>query len=172
MTQFCSRSFCTAVDGGFSEWTPFSACSVTCGSGVKVRTRTCASPPRQWKGKDCVGPRQESMACNEGPCKWYTNPWSQNKLGWKTIIGKAACSQRAGLGWGREACFLYSSTYLRPNMWLPTPLYSDQKNIHNSSPCSKKDKYSSYFTPKRIRSISNLGPKENNPYLSSRITAI
>ena len=90
--------FFTAVDGGFSKWTPFSACSVTCGSGVKVRTRTCTNPPRQWKGKDCVGPRQESMACNEGPCKWYTNPWSQNKLGGKTIIlGKAACSQRAGL---------------------------------------------------------------------------
>ena len=116
--------------------------------------------------------RQESMSCNEEPCKRYTNPWSQNKLGRKTIIGKAACSQRAGLGWGREACFLYSSTYLRPNMWLPTPHYSDQKNIHNSSPCSKKDKYSSYFTPKKIRSISNLEPKENNPYLSSRITAI
>ena len=81
----------TAVDGGFSKWTPFSACSVTCGSGAKVRTRTCTNPPRQWKGKDCVGPRQEPMACNEGPCKWYTNPWSQNKLGGKAIIGKAAC---------------------------------------------------------------------------------
>ena len=122
VTRFCSRSSFTAVDGGFSKWTPFSACSVTCGSGVKVRLRTCTNPPRQWKGKDCVGPRQESMACNEGPCKSYINPWSQSKLGGKTIVGKAACSQRAGLitrwrgekfGWGREACFLYSSTYLR-----------------------------------------------------------
>ena len=52
-----------------------------------------------------------------------------------------------------------------------TPLFRP-KNIHNSSPCSKKDKYSSYFTPKKVRSISNLAPKENNPYLSSRITAI
>ena len=87
----------TAVDGGFSKWTPFSSCSVTCGgSGVKVRTRTCTNPPRQWKGKDCVGARQESMACNEGPCKWYINPWSLNKGG-KTIIWKAACSQRARL---------------------------------------------------------------------------
>ena len=96
VTHFWSRSFFTAVDGGFSKWTPFSACSVTCGSGVKVRTRTCTNPPRQWKGKDCVGARQESMACNEGPCKWYINPWSLNKGG-KTIIWKAACSQRARL---------------------------------------------------------------------------
>ncbi|XP_073258790.1 uncharacterized protein [Porites lutea] len=64
-----AKVICQPVDGGFSKWTPFSACSVTCGSGVKVRTRTCTNPPRQWKGKDCVGIRQESMACNEGPCK-------------------------------------------------------------------------------------------------------
>ena len=96
VTHFWSRSFFTAVDGGFSKWTPFSACSVTCGSGVKVRTRTCTNPPRQWEGKDCVGARQESMACNEGPCKWYINPWSLNKGG-KTIIWKAACSQRSRL---------------------------------------------------------------------------
>ena len=163
----------TAVDGGFSKWTPFSACSVTCGSGVKVRLRTCTNPPRQWKGKDCVGPRQESMACNEGPCKWYTNPWSENKLGGKTIIGKAACSQRAGLGGGtRGLLSVFLNLFETKICDFLHPIIQTQINIHNSSPCSKKDKYSSYFTPKRIRSISNLGPKENNPYLSSRITAI
>ncbi|KAM7440149.1 hypothetical protein ABFA07_010559 [Porites harrisoni] len=64
-----AKVICQPVDGGFSDWSPFFDCSVTCGSGVKVRTRTCTNPPRQWKGKDCVGARKESMACNEGPCK-------------------------------------------------------------------------------------------------------
>ena len=29
----------------WSEWSPWSACNVKCGSGAKTRTRTCSDPP-------------------------------------------------------------------------------------------------------------------------------
>jgi hypothetical protein len=49
------------VDGGWSE---FSACSATCGPGM--RTRTCDNPAPANGGLPCAG--EESERCNLGPC--------------------------------------------------------------------------------------------------------
>uniref|UniRef100_A0A669CEF6 Adhesion G protein-coupled receptor B3 n=1 Tax=Oreochromis niloticus TaxID=8128 RepID=A0A669CEF6_ORENI len=61
-----------------SEWSQWSSCSVTCGQGSQVRTRTCVSP----YGTHCSGPLRESRVCNNtAPCpvhgvweEW--SPWS------------------------------------------------------------------------------------------------
>ncbi|XP_061766376.1 adhesion G protein-coupled receptor B3 isoform X9 [Nerophis ophidion] len=42
------------------EWSQWSSCSVTCGQGSQVRTRTCVSP----YGTHCSGPLRESRVCN------------------------------------------------------------------------------------------------------------
>uniref|UniRef100_A0A8C9N119 Adhesion G protein-coupled receptor B3 n=1 Tax=Serinus canaria TaxID=9135 RepID=A0A8C9N119_SERCA len=42
------------------EWAQWSTCSVTCGQGSQVRTRTCVSP----YGTHCSGPLRESRVCN------------------------------------------------------------------------------------------------------------
>uniref|UniRef100_A0A6B2E6L7 Putative cell adhesion molecule n=1 Tax=Phlebotomus kandelakii TaxID=1109342 RepID=A0A6B2E6L7_9DIPT len=50
-----------------NEWTPFgewSPCSVTCGDGVKIRTRRCRDP----RMKPCTGEDTEREPCNEMPC--------------------------------------------------------------------------------------------------------
>ncbi|XP_037126917.1 adhesion G protein-coupled receptor B3 isoform X4 [Syngnathus acus] len=60
------------------EWSQWSSCSVTCGQGSQVRTRTCVSP----YGTHCSGPLRESRVCNNtAPCpvhgvweEW--SPWS------------------------------------------------------------------------------------------------
>ncbi|XP_034463907.1 adhesion G protein-coupled receptor B3 isoform X9 [Hippoglossus hippoglossus] len=63
---------------GAEEWSQWSSCSVTCGQGSQVRTRSCVSP----YGTHCIGPLRESRVCNNtAPCpvhgvweEW--SPWS------------------------------------------------------------------------------------------------
>ncbi|XP_069091834.1 adhesion G protein-coupled receptor B3 isoform X6 [Pleurodeles waltl] len=45
---------------GVDEWSQWSSCSVTCGQGSQVRTRTCVPP----YGTHCSGPLRESRVCN------------------------------------------------------------------------------------------------------------
>jgi len=56
------------IDGGFSDWGLYSACSVTCGTGHKTRTRECNKPVPQFGGKNCVGNLQELVDCKEKDC--------------------------------------------------------------------------------------------------------
>ena len=56
------------VDGGFSDWTQWTSCSVTCGSGQAVRRKTCDRPAPQYGGRDCLGPADEVEQCSNGPC--------------------------------------------------------------------------------------------------------
>ncbi|XP_048241924.1 coadhesin-like [Haliotis rufescens] len=61
----CGTVRCPAIDGRMSVWTSWSEgpCSATCGSAFQnvTRTRSCTNPPPQYGGKDCSGPRFESM---------------------------------------------------------------------------------------------------------------
>ena len=71
-----------AVDGGYSAWTPWSKCSVTCGGGVQQRIRTCSKPPPKGVGRDCsgLGPAKENQDCNTESCgkltTYVSNPRS------------------------------------------------------------------------------------------------
>lgn len=55
------------VDGGYSPWGKWSACSKTCGkdSGEKTRERFCNKPQPQNGGKDCsaLGKNKETKSC-------------------------------------------------------------------------------------------------------------
>ena len=41
------------VNGGYSEWSNWTACSVTCGTGLRYRGRVCDNPEPQNGGLDC-----------------------------------------------------------------------------------------------------------------------
>ncbi|PIK39695.1 hypothetical protein BSL78_23469 [Apostichopus japonicus] len=56
------------VDGGWSEFSEWGQCSVTCEEGRQTRTRTCTDPPPAHGGADCVGRATEEAICLEGPC--------------------------------------------------------------------------------------------------------
>lgn len=59
---------CITVDGGWSTWTAWSACSMTCGFAERLRNRTCTNPSPQWGGKYCEGVHIKSDACKENDC--------------------------------------------------------------------------------------------------------
>ena len=62
-----------AVDGGYTNWSEWEACSVTCGGGSQKRSRTCTNPPPSGDGQTCLqqslGPAEETQECNAKDCR-------------------------------------------------------------------------------------------------------
>lgn len=73
----------TPVNGGWSTWSPFGACSQTCGQtpGKMERRRVCNSPEPKNGGKQCEGESTDEQDCGVNPCeeaqdgKW--SEWSE-----------------------------------------------------------------------------------------------
>ncbi|XP_076665038.1 A disintegrin and metalloproteinase with thrombospondin motifs 7-like [Andrena cerasifolii] len=57
-----------AVNGGWGAWGPLSACSRTCGGGIKVSERECDKPIPANGGRYCLGERRKITFCNTAPC--------------------------------------------------------------------------------------------------------
>lgn len=57
-----------AIDGVWTDWS-HTACSVTCGDGKGIRTRTCTNPEPVGCGETCPANDAETAttACNLGP---------------------------------------------------------------------------------------------------------
>lgn len=62
----CMRA---GVDGRYTAWSNWGACSTSCNPGVQIKTRTCTNPPPWNGGKDCrrFGPPRKFRICNKKP---------------------------------------------------------------------------------------------------------
>ncbi|CAK1554638.1 unnamed protein product [Leptosia nina] len=70
--EVCSSKNCN-LDGGWSGWGPWGACSKTCGAGKRSRSRSCTRPIPFGEGANCFGPRTEIGTCHRKPCDVYSN---------------------------------------------------------------------------------------------------
>jgi len=104
------------IDGGFSEWGAWTACSKRCGDGVKNRYRFCNNPPPMYGGARCEGDMEEQMNCRNCP-------------GFKLVAEYKKCNGRCshsgrfrgGIGPCIEFCFEKSSMIRvgRSPRWVP-----------------------------------------------------
>ncbi|XP_070563732.1 A disintegrin and metalloproteinase with thrombospondin motifs adt-1-like [Ptychodera flava] len=63
----CNTHHCP-IPGGFSEWSGWAECPVTCGGFTLFRSRVCNNPPPQYGGDDCDGSLNDTMICNGNSC--------------------------------------------------------------------------------------------------------
>ncbi|KAM6977691.1 SCO-spondin [Aplochiton taeniatus] len=85
--DYCQDIDCR-VDGGWTPWSVWSDCPVTCGWGTQIRTRACVNPPPRNNGSHCVGPDRETQDCLTPPCLDDLCPWTP----W------SPCSRSCGAG--------------------------------------------------------------------------
>jgi hemicentin len=67
------------INGGWSHWSNYGQCSVSCGHGLQARSRTCTDPAAQYDGKNCRGDANERQPCKEihyCPVDGGWTPWS------------------------------------------------------------------------------------------------
>ncbi|XP_057305398.1 coadhesin-like [Hydractinia symbiolongicarpus] len=85
----CSPSPCI-VNGNWGAWSSYSVCSVTCGSGIKTKTRRCNNPASANGGNTCIGNSTHQLSCAVAPCVPPAN-WGE----WSSY---SICSATCGYG--------------------------------------------------------------------------
>ncbi|XP_062874431.1 A disintegrin and metalloproteinase with thrombospondin motifs 12 [Trichomycterus rosablanca] len=73
--KWCISGECVLVgklpetkNGGWGQWSTWSHCSRTCGSGVQSAERECDQPKPAFGGRYCTGERRRYRICNTAPC--------------------------------------------------------------------------------------------------------
>lgn len=69
----CDVDFCV-INGGWSDWSAWSTCSMPCGVSHRKRKRFCTNPEPKFNGKPCKGENVEfeqckMLKCNQGLVK-------------------------------------------------------------------------------------------------------
>ena len=63
-----NKAYCIVGNGSWSNWTKNSTCTVECGGGTQLYTRSCTNPSPNEIGASCVGESSYVEVCNEKIC--------------------------------------------------------------------------------------------------------
>ena len=156
-TTECGERPCP-IPGGYTPWSNFSECSISCGGGgTRYRTRNCTNPEPQYGGRNCsgIGPAIEIAECGVRPCPipgGYT-PWSNF----------TECSVSCGGGGTR---------YRTRNCTNPEPQYGGKNCSEigkplqiqecNLTPCPVHGNYSSWSAFTSCSASCGLGYRTRN----------
>ncbi|XP_063678147.1 SCO-spondin-like [Bolinopsis microptera] len=128
-SQDCNADPCP-VDGGWSEFSDWSECSVACGGGSQNRIRSCSNPAPANGGVDCNGDDSESQDCNADPCPAIT--WRDDRRCGPTFpladgspsqcnpdhpLGAVCCSKWGWCSLETKWCVDYGVKIAPPKLW-------------------------------------------------------
>ncbi|KAM5255351.1 SCO-spondin-like [Ctenodactylus gundi] len=85
----CEDAEC-AVTGGWTQWSSWSECPVSCGGGEQVRTRACVVPAPPPRGLPCQGLDTQTQHCGQQLCPQLLDACSWGSWG--------PCSRTCGPG--------------------------------------------------------------------------
>ncbi|KAG9483372.1 hypothetical protein GDO78_009341 [Eleutherodactylus coqui] len=88
-TIVCNAEPCP-VDGIWSSWQAWGACSKTCGKGTQTRIRVCNNPPASFDGSPCEGQDRQTQICSDRHCPVDGN--------WSVWGSWTSCSLSCGRG--------------------------------------------------------------------------
>lgn len=162
--KVCNISPCP-IDGEYTQWSNFSACSKTCDSGIMRRTRSCSNPAPQFGGKHCsvLGYAEEMKTCNDFPCPVDSNysSWSNYSVcskscGNGTMERQRNCSNPAPRHSGKDCSSLGPNKEIKRCNEFPCPIHGNFSAWSIFSVCSKS---CGNGTKTRTRNCSNPFPK-------------
>lgn len=66
--KLCLLLYWVPEDGGWTNWSSWSECSITCGNnGIQERSRSCTNPPQLFGGAPCGGALTDEQPCASSP---------------------------------------------------------------------------------------------------------
>ncbi|KAM7434295.1 hypothetical protein ABFA07_015575 [Porites harrisoni] len=86
---------CYPINGGWTHWTAWFPCSVSCGRGIQISIRYCTNPYPARGGNRCVGPSVKRQICNPQRCPFTC--WGKPNGNYKdpgNCYGYISCSNQ------------------------------------------------------------------------------
>ena len=139
------NEFPCPIHGGYSQWSNFTECTLTCGGGRKTRVRTCTEPTPQHGGRDCqyFGAANETGRCNTQFCpidggysQWSGFTDCTKSCGNGTRSRNRTCDNPAPQHGGRKCSVLGPRVNIERCNTHPCPIHGGYAQWSNFSECT------------------------------------